>query len=273
MNLQDFQQALLDTAAKKGFTAAEVYIAGGRSLEVRIFQEQISHYESSIQRGISFRGLFNGKMGYAFSEKIDPELIPWMLDQAAGNAAVLSESENEDLFPGEPWQPADCYSDKLARLEPASLISAARQLEKGAKEADPRIRAVEYAISEYVESERMIANTLGLAVQDKTNLALAYAVARAQSGDSLKKGVEFWQGRDFTSLDAAAVGAGAAGRAVNLLGAKTVKSGKMPVILDQRAAADLLKVFLPVFSLIKSSRAFHCLAQRLVSRLLHHVST
>src|SRR5690554_2125703 len=107
MNQQEFQKLLLDEAKKRGFSTAEVYIIGAKSLEVRVFEGDISHYESSTQQGISFRGQIDGKMGYAFSEKLEADVIEWLLNEAAANAAVLSDTEKEDLFAGAPWEATD----------------------------------------------------------------------------------------------------------------------------------------------------------------------
>ena len=262
MNQQDFQQSLLDEAKNRGFSAAEVYIAGSRGLEVRVFSGNISHYESSQQQGVSFRGQIHDKMGYAFSEKLEPDVIAWLLDEAAANAEVLSDTENEDLFAGAPWEPTDPYSSQLAEVPPQDLIDTATRLESSALEADKRIRAVEYAICEYGESSRLIANTLGLHVEEKSNMMVALSLARASEQDSLKRGFEVWKGRDFNTLDAAQIGREAARKATDMLGARSIKSGSYPVVLDKEAAASLLKTFLPVFFGDKIQQGFSMLGSK-----------
>ena len=262
MNQQDFQQALLDEAKNRGFSAAEVYIAGSRGLEVRVFSGKISHYESSQQQGVSFRGQIHGKMGYAFSEKLEPDVVSWLLDEAAANAEVLSDTENEDLFAGAPWEPTRSYSESLAQVPPQALIDAATLLESSALEADKRIRAVEYAVCEYGEASRLIANTLGLRVEEKSNMMVAFSLARASEQDFLKRGFEIWQGRDFTRLDAARIGREAAQKATDMLGARSIKSGTYCVVLDKEAAASLLKTFLPVFFGDKVQQGFSMLGSK-----------
>lgn len=247
MNRQIFLEQLLDRAGRAGFSAAEVYLASGRGLEVRLFERKLDHYEHGSQCGLCFRGLVDGKMGYAFSELLEEQSIPFLLEEAAANAAILDEQELEDLFAGEPCQPARTWSDELAAIGPARMIEAAAALEDAALTYDRRISGVDYALSEYRESERLIANTLGLQVSQKSNLLLAYGSVKAQEGQSIKKGSELWQGRSQTALDPAAVGREAARRAVVQLGARPVPSGTYDVLFDRQAAADLLQTFLPVF--------------------------
>lgn len=263
MRQEDFQQDLLSAAQKSGFSAAEVYISSGRTLEVRIFAGEINHYENSIQRGICFRGLKNGMMGYAFSERLDPQIIPWLLDEAAANASILAESEKEDLFAGEPWQPVNTFSPQLAAVDPQLLISASRELESAALAADKKIKSVEYALTEYFESEILIANTLGLNASQKSNLLVSLAVARAVAGSGNKQGIETWQGRDLQFFRPQDIGRAAARDAVSRLGATSVDSGQMPIVLEKNAAAELLTTYMPVFYADMAQKGFSQLGEKI----------
>lgn len=273
MTQENFQQELLSAAKQKGFSEAEVYIAGGRTMEVRVFAGEISHYENSLQRGICFRGLKDGNMGYAFSEKLDESVIPWLLDEAAANSVVISEKEKEDLFPGESWQPSLSFSPELAAVEPQVLIEATKMLESSAFAVDAQIKSVEYALTEYVESEILIANTLGLQAADKSNLLLSMAVARAVAGKSNKQGIEVWQGRDINSFRPDEIGRGAAEDAISHLGATSVESGRKTIVLERKAACDLLSSFLPIFYGDMIQQGFSLLGdklnQEIASPLVH----
>ncbi len=263
MNQAELQEALLDRARQAGFSEAEVYVSAGRSLEVRIFEGEIAHYENSRQIGVCFRGLADGKMGYAFSEKLDEDAIAFLLEEAASNAAVLADNEKEDLFAGEAIEPAPTFDSELARIEPAAVIEAARQIEKGALAADTRIRGVEYALAEYSEGEHAIANTLGLNVRQRSNLLVAFGMARAEDAGSIKHGTEIWQGRRLSGLDGQAIGRTAAGLALAQLGARPVASGTYRILLDRQAAVDLWKTFLPIFFADKIQQGFSLLGDRL----------
>lgn len=251
--IEHLQKQLLEDARRYGFSEAETYVVRGRSLDIQVFEKKISQYKSSQEQGISFRGVIDGRMGYAYSEKIDQSVIPWMLDEAASNAAILSDSKKETLFDGRDVETtcqvteSQTFNPVLADVEPARLIDSAMAMETAALEADSRIRKVEYSVVAYLESERYIANTLGLSLNEKSNLAYAFALARAASGDSVKKGVEIWQGHDLSPEGCRSVGRKAAERALEMLGARSIPSGRLPVVLENRAAIDLLTAFLPVF--------------------------
>ncbi len=263
MNEQDFLDRALDMAIKDGFCQAECYLVTGRSLEVRVFKHEISHFENSRTLGLSFRGMKDHKMGYAYSEIADPDVLMFLFREATENARILSDQEKEYLFAGEAIGTADTFSDQLAAVSAPELISAARTIESGGLEADPRIKGTEYALAEYSEGERLLANTLGLKVRQKSNLLVTFAMARAQEKDSLKQGSSIWQGRDLNQLNARQQGQLAAQIAVSHLGAKPVPSGNYPVVIENRAAVDLIRTFVPIFYADNIQKGFSLLGDKL----------
>lgn len=259
--VSDFIHRLLDAAGQAGFSAAECYLAGGHNLEIRAFQGQITHFESSRQQGLNFRGLHHGKMGYAYSESLDVAAIEFLLREAAGNAALAVQEET--LFAGEPWQPADAYVAELDHVEPAALAAVALELEKAGLACDPRLVSMEYALAEYVASERRIINTLGLDVSHRANQVLAFSMARARAAGSSKQGTALRQGRSLAALEATAAGREAATRALALLGARPIASGRQPVLLDKEAATAWLRTFLPVFFGDRIEQGFSLLGSKI----------
>ena len=257
----EFARRLLEASRQAGFCAAECYIVGSHSLEMRAFQGQIAHFESSRQRGLSFRGLLDGRMGYAFSEWLDESAIDFLLREAAGNAALAVLPET--LFAGEAWQPTAAFDPQLDQLQPDELARQTLTLEQAGLAVDPRVVRMEYALAEYASSERRIINTLGLDVSHRSNLVLAFAMARAQAAASSKQGAALRQTRQLASLDAAGAGREAAAKALAMLGARTIPSGRQAVVLDREAATDWLRTFLPVFFGDRIEQGFSMLGARL----------
>lgn len=252
---------LLSAARRAGFSEAECYVAGGRSLEIRAFAGAIAHFESSRQLGLSFRGLAGGQMGYAFSESLDDEAIDFLIREAVGNAALTRQTET--LFAGEPWQPTAAFAPDLATVSPDDLSRLALTVEQSGLAADPRIARMEYALAEYSEGERRIVNTLGLDVSHRSNLVLAFGLARAQTAESSKQGDCLSQSRQLDAMDPWQIGRTAAAKALALLSARPIASGSYPVLLDREAATDWLRTFLPVFFGDKIEQGFSLLGDRL----------
>ena len=82
-----------------------------------IFKGEIDSYETSEEGGLGFRGLYNGKMGYAYTEKIEEASIAFLIDSAKANADVLDEDDGTDIFEGsETYAKHNFYSEELAQV-------------------------------------------------------------------------------------------------------------------------------------------------------------
>ncbi len=71
MTIDQFIQALLDEAQRAGIQAAEIYLSSRDSFRAMCVQGQITNYTVNDTRGLSLRGLYKGKMGYAATEAFD----------------------------------------------------------------------------------------------------------------------------------------------------------------------------------------------------------
>ena len=71
MNVDRFIQLLLEEAKKAGIEAAEIYLSSGDSFQAMCVQGEIASYTVNATRGLSLRGLYQGKMGSAATEAFD----------------------------------------------------------------------------------------------------------------------------------------------------------------------------------------------------------
>src|SRR5699024_6651816 len=94
MELTTFRDQLLSEGETYGFTDMELYYEKTDSLRCQVFEGEVDGYESATVSGVSLRGLYKGKMGYAYTEKLEEDSIPYLLDHAKENA-VLMESDPE----------------------------------------------------------------------------------------------------------------------------------------------------------------------------------
>ena len=70
MNVESFSQELLEAGKRFGYADMELYHERVKTFGCQLFQGEIDNYKSSEVSGVAFRGVFEGKMGYAFTEKI-----------------------------------------------------------------------------------------------------------------------------------------------------------------------------------------------------------
>jgi PmbA protein len=160
--IQQFKDKLFAAAKQKGFTDCEIYYVNGSSFSVKVFEGELREYKNAGDAGLSFRGTWKGNMGYAFTERIGDDTIPFLLDNAAENAEIIEDADVEDLYAGSASYPdVKLYDESLEKVTPEEKIALALTMEKAARDYDKRVAAVDYCGVETGDYERYIANSLG----------------------------------------------------------------------------------------------------------------
>lgn len=242
------KEMLFARGAKMGLTDMEVYYQSSRHFEVNIFKGEVDRYTLAEDGGLSFRGLFGGKMGYAYAEKIDETSIDHLLEGARASAEINDGEDAQVIFSGsETYADANFYAEALEQAEPADRIELLKQIEAECHRLDPRVKNVQYCAFGSFATERMIANTRGLARSERMNRAGLYLWVVVQDGSDVKSAGDFQLTQDLRSLDGFATARKVTDEALSYLGAEPVESGRYPVLLRNRAAASLLKTFIDGF--------------------------
>ncbi|MFD1735055.1 TldD/PmbA family protein [Bacillus salitolerans] len=249
MNVQQFQERLFTKGHDLGFTDMELYYEREEKFSCGVFKGEIDKYESSEIAGISFRGIYNGKMGYAFTEKLDDESVHYLLEHAKENSLIIEDEDKEEIFAGsKEYREENFYSDNLSRVTPEDKINVMLEIEKEIYAYDERVKATDYFILSSSEAEKAISNNKGLFLQDKTNSLGFYVSVVVKQGEEIKTGSYVKVTKDFSSIDPKQVAKQAVEEALSQLNAQSIASKKYPVLLRHDAAASLIQTFIPVFS-------------------------
>ena len=106
MERNEFYERLFQRAQEAGFSACEAYYAAGESFSVTVFGGEITDYSASEACGLGFRGLVDGKMGYASTQALDEDSIALLVEGARENARLIECEDEQFLFAG-----AEKYAD------------------------------------------------------------------------------------------------------------------------------------------------------------------
>ncbi|MCL2605342.1 MAG: TldD/PmbA family protein [Defluviitaleaceae bacterium] len=257
MTFQAFKTEIFAQAKTKGFTDCELFQSGGSSFSVRVFNGEITEYKNTSSEGVGFRGTYEGKVGYAYSEIMAPEIIDPLLSNAAANAGIIEEKEVETLYPGDEAYPeVNTFNPGLDDTDAAQKIEWALEMEKYAKSLDPRVKIADYCTVATGESFMSIANSYGLDLSHKNNMAMAYLVARVEEDGITKSASDFWTGRDFAEFDYKKTAEKAVNKALSYLGASSMESGDFPVAFDNESTRDLFQVFAGIFMAENGQKGF-----------------
>lgn len=242
-------------AARRGGGQAEVYVvrSGVRRYEARGGGIDAISFARSLSVGI--RVFRDGRMGFSYAFRNDAESIARAVE-AAFFCAAASDADPAYGLPEEGPAPAtrSLYDPACEGIGESDRAEFARALEAATLRSDPRVRRVRSAVLVETVSETRFRNSIGRAGSQKEShyVASVEAVAEGDGGEA-QTGYGFAFSRGFGGLDRNAIAAEGASRAVRMLGARRIPSGRAAAVLENRAAAELIEVLVP--SLLASSVA------------------
>jgi len=263
-----FKEKLFAAAQAAGLDEYELYCKGDTSFEVTVFEGEIDEYKSERTFGVSFRGKINGKMGYAFSEKMDDSVIAFLVDSVKQNAALIEDEDEEFIYGGDSTYPeVICYNPGLNNIPAKVKIETAMNIERAAMETDKRVESLTCGFANG-EREIFIVNSKGLNLRNISNRFGAGAEIQAEGDDEqVKTAYEDYEGLDFAKLDPKALGQKAADKALAMLGASPVASGKYAIVFEPKPAAQMLEVWAQSFSAECAHKGFSALAGKLGEKI------
>ena len=261
MTIEQFTQALLSEAKKAGIDAAEIYLSSGDSFRAMCVQGQISNYTVNSTRGLSLRGLYKGKMGYAATEAFDEEAVGQLVSAVKESAELTEDEDVQEIYRGDESYPTvENYNPALDQVEESRKLDFVLEMEKKAKALDPRIMQLNYDLISTNSGEVRIMNSYGLNLCHRDNIAFAVASAVAKEGDRVVTGEGFKVSRNFEELDADAIAKEAVEEALFMLRAAPVPSGNYRAIIHAKCMPSLLGTFAGVFSAESAQKGMSLLA-------------
>lgn len=274
MDINVFKEKLFAQGRAAGFSDMELYSSVNKSTQIRVFKGEVDNFTLSEEGGFSFRGVYNGKLGYAFTEVLDQEAIEMLIRDALENAQVVDDEDEVIIFGGSQSYPEfSAYSEGLANLEAVQLIQLAKDLEAKAYAADPRVKAVNYCMVAAGEGKTQISNTKELNLEQEGNMAYCYVSVVVAEGEDTKTFARFSSQRSLDKFDTAQIAGAAVLEATGLLGADSIDSGTYPVILRWEAATTLLHTFSGIFSAESVQKNLSLLKGKLGERIASELVT
>ncbi len=246
MNYQHFKQAVQAAAAAQGITAYELYYQEAESTTVSAFRHEIKEFTSSLEGGVCFRCLVNGKMGYASTERFSAEEAVALVRRAADNAAVLEADEPEFLGEGgKTYQPLRVTPYKMPATD--AMIETALAAQNALYAADP---AVIDGCSSEVIAEKLtiaIANSNGLDLEYHNTLSAVFVDSVVSDGTQMSDDFAIKVAK-LDTIDLNELAARTAKAAKEKLDADVAPTGSYPVVFAPEAVSSLLRTFVSAFS-------------------------
>ena len=233
---------LLESGLASAETGDLMY-SRSRSLQIKAFRGEIASFTESADTWVAARIFADGRLGTAFSEKVDAHSIRDAVARAGENAAFADEDPGNRLYERSETSEFDGRRGSLTTRTTDEKKAMALAAETTARDADPRIVNVPYCFYYEGDGEHTIANTAGLAKSRLGGSCGCFISVMARNGDETQTGSEFAVAASPDELDMDAAARIAAERALAKLGAQEIDSGSYRVAFDNISASELLGAF------------------------------
>jgi len=274
MDIKLLKEEIFKKAVDSGFSECEIYYGESNKFQVNIFESEITQYENTYSKALSFRGIYNGSMGHSYTERIDFEVIEKIIDEAKENAKIIEDEDKEILYEGdEVYLESNCYNENLKNFSVEEKIKMALNMESETLKGNEYVKSVDHCMLISGESKIYISNTKGLELLDKSNYAIACVYAIVEKDKQVKVAGEIWFDNDLNKFDAVKIAEKAVKKATSYLGASQPKSGKYGVIFNNTSASDLLSIFVSIFFAEKVHKGFSLLKEKLGVKIASDIVT
>ena len=187
MNYKQF----ITKATAAGISPCEITYDSEEELSFSVFRHEIDNYSVSRQSSVRAKGIYNGKMGSASTEKNDASAIDYLIGNIRLGAQYSEKEETPEIFRGsEKYTKKNVFSKSIAEVSAERKKELLFALEQAAYDADSRVTDVQAQYEESA-SEKVLVNSYGLSLKQKSNYSVFVLQVVCRDGDQVKSGFDF----------------------------------------------------------------------------------
>lgn len=245
MKFDEVKSALIDAAAQAGLCEYEIYYMQDTSISASTLKDEIASFSSGVGGGVSFRCIWEGKMGYASSELLEVEEMRELVKRAISNAENMDGDDTPEIFAG---------SAEYASLEKQDFVlPEASTIKNVALDIQKKTYSCSDAVADGTQSETFaskvdieLINSHGLHLKNSVGMSGAVAAAVVSRDGASEEDYEFCEGFDSKEYERASEKA--VDSALLKLGAEQIGSGKYDIVFSAKQMRSLLSAFASAFS-------------------------
>ena len=238
---------LISAARKEGADAADAIIVDGESTTVTYRMGELEQLERAEGGDIGLRVLVGQKQAIVSSSDRSKQAIAELVDRAIAMAKTVPDDEHVGLASAEELATdiPDLEMCDPDDMNTEALVEAARVCEDAARSIEG-ITNSEGASANWGRSRVAIAASNGFQrTYESTGGSISASVLAGDPSTGMETDYDYTSAVYAEDLnDPADVGRNAGERTIRKLGARKIKSGKYPVIFEQRTARGLINHFL-----------------------------
>ncbi len=242
-------ELLFEAGRQAGLSDMEVYVVKSDRFSCKVFEQNVDSYSISVTQGLSFRAVYNGKMGYTYTERCDNTSIPFIISSVIENASILEKDENEELYSGsDQYVSLNLFNPTLESIPALDKINFLKAVESECFALDSRVKSVDYCSFANETYNVILKNTKGLNLEERRNFAYTYVSVLVSENGQNKTDGDFIISPDFSLYQPKQLAQKIVSSALAQLGSIKIKSGTYPILLRNLVAGDILEAMVNIFS-------------------------
>ncbi len=266
--------AAVERARRRGAQQAEAYISSSRELSIEVRNGCVETLKQASERGLGLRVLQNDRTGFSYTTDLTPGGIEEVVGRAIANCRIAAEDPYLRLpEPGVTYPQLDLYDPQIVDKPVKEKIGLAQLMEESARQFDPRVKVVESSCYHDAETLVTVVNSSGIALSYRGAYCGLYIALAAVAGEESQTGFALDYSTRLSDLKPEELGRLAAQRAVRMLGAASVATCRVPVVMEPYVAAGFLGLIAPAVSAEAVQKKRSLFAGRLGSRVASELVT
>ncbi|MGI6712983.1 MAG: TldD/PmbA family protein [Bacillota bacterium] len=247
--LINIAEKAVQKAISQGVSAAEVYLARNKDLTIEVSDQKVETMKLADEKGLGMRLFHNGKLGFAYTSDLSETALEQVVLQAVSNSeSTVADDYNILPEPSSFYPELSLYDPTINQISLEKKIELAKEIERTAREYDPRVKITKkcaYTDSVY---EVAIFNSLGIKGSYQGAYCGAYSFLVAEENSASETGFGFQYKLRYDDIDPRLVAVESAQKAVRMLGAKSISTQEMIAVFDPYVAVGFLGLISPSLS-------------------------
>lgn len=244
-------ERVVEICERHGAPQSEAFFVTSYGTSIKVFDLNLESFRRSEHAGVGIRVFKGDKIGRSYTTDVSEGALIQAVENAIASADI-SEPDLHIRLPEDSYCPKgareggelgselDIWQEDPDDISAEEKIEFTLNLERNARAFDPRVKGVETAFYSDSASNIVIANSLGFRAGYRTSSFYGYLIAIAEEDGEFQTGFGFTAARRFSRLEGDAASEEAAGLAVSLLGSSAIETKKMPLILRNLPAAEII---------------------------------
>ncbi len=253
----DLSQYAVDQAMRAGADAADAFITDSQNVEIYVSNRSVESVNASSDAGVGIRIMKDQKMIFASNNELSKNGIKSLVEDLMKKVPYHTPDEFNVIYGKEygvlegDWS---SYSDlisfdpKIAEVSVKDKIEKAVQLETSGLDHSQKIAGSMYVVYQDQATIAYLTNSNGIFGWYPTGGCGGFAQFSAADGDERQSGDHVQISVHYDDFDPAQVGKQAAENAIQMLGAKPIKSCEVPMVVSPEIGVTLLSYIVGMLS-------------------------